>query len=580
MEFPSSASVNDRGNPRASSGSPTAANGLSAIDDYPHYLQTGSSHRPPQHLRIRSPGTVNSESTSTTSSSHSEDWSEVKLTQVLAGLPVLDYSHLRYETSKTQRNESDTTVVAVKECVQFYAKGCVRLRSILCAVESFIHRQSLQVKMSNPKSAQPHELAVEDLLATQAKKLSTEAANAGAWQVMEAALYVYRFIHKYSPWMKPPRAARQERPRGELFKKDRRKFMKRLTNRRKHLFKLLTTSFRRFTRIVSEKYISPADIQALPEASDTRTGLSLRDWFHRLSEHSLEMYIKRYCSIYDEMVAASSSSREDSSARDSSSEKQPIKRGTGAELVEYIPDDEVANDRDDNTYGLRGFQWPPLHENEEPLMHMEVDKFIDSDVQRAIRSSDCPFDQLCITMEFGIGLYLDCLDSLWQILKAASLYREEGKDVIFDTDKGEDVRIESMIRNCAHKIKGGAGQLHLLKLWKAARLVELPAKQLMSNDQSYSDEERKNFLNRFTKCRNILFLWVQYRNLSVLLHRLPRFFGTTVDEIRRHSVEFEGDEGEADLSNKLRSMSTESFDSYFRGIQVYEPFNDCTWVLR
>ena len=310
---------------------------------------------------------------------------------------------------------------------------------------------------------------------------------------------------------------------------------------------------------------SEEEVEEVLKQSDEVNGAPLAQW----KQHAGVYHFKQYLSGLHDIPTKVEQPMQ-----------QTVLPGTGIDgdfIVASIPDDAVANDGEDNTYGIRGWSWPPDRPEEQILRQVTVDKFADSDIAGRLKNLEFDIDEY---VDMIVSFYYDTIPRIKDVMKAASAFREDGK--LHTTNQyGENKPVETIIKESAHAIKGGSSNLGLYKLWKIAKLVELPNKafweQFTDENNSPSTDERRKFLNKFTRCPNLLFLWVQYRNLVILLKDiLPQHVDKPLIEILESAGENcdgkdENGESYVDLYERIL---TSQFDSHFHDVVVYNPFGN------
>lgn len=324
-------------------------------------------------------------------------------------------------------------------------------------------------------------------------------------------------------------------------------------------------------------FIIPS-MQSLPNSTNNSStesvnGKSLQEWWGSLKADFARHYLRQDLTGVEDIIE-NRSVKQDSS----SGSPNPVNFLQGGEaLVASIPDQACANERSDNTYGLRGWRWPPLRDTETPLSSVSVDKFLDGNVQNPTKLTESMYGAIGYA-QMVLIFYNENIRPLKKIFKAFTTFREKGRLWMMDDYSDTRVKVEQVIRNNAHKIKGGASQLSLFKLWKISRLVELPAKQLdegLESGEHYTEPERAKVLSKLTKCRNALFLWVQFRNVAALIQKLPRILGFTAEELAREMEDEEFSSEECLI--QLNGISPSTFDEYFNDVLIYNPFKDRLW---
>eukprot|EP01138_Halocafeteria_seosinensis_P002967 gb/GECG01003031.1/.p1 GENE.gb/GECG01003031.1/~~gb/GECG01003031.1/.p1 ORF type:complete len:586 (+),score=83.26 gb/GECG01003031.1/:1-1758(+) len=486
-------------------------------------------------------------------------------------LPIVDFDKCA-EQASVSRGEYDYAG-ALEFLLILYAEGITRLRSFLEAVHAFANHQSLTVDVEtrgtegNDSHWDSH--PIEKAIGDHTHAIAGSASNTAVWRVAKAAKEVSNQIKEHITRMQNKTGQHEfHTVQDREITSTRINFLSTLLEN--GWFHELKDRFYEFTKYLEtdvaqkvqvDQSCTEDEIKELLEESGDVNGASLVQWRKHAGTRHFQQFLADVLDIPRTLRRRY---------------ETPNSRLDGESIVNSIPYDAVANDRSDNTYGIPGWEWPPDRPEEQKLRGVKVDKFPDNDVSRMVEQSDWNWSELT---EMLITHYHEGIQHVRNVTRAASAFREDGKLSVL-TEDGQRENIESAIKASAHAIKGSSGSLGLLKMWKIAKLIELPNKafwERLSPEESHfpPEEERRIFLNKFTHCPNLLFFWVQFRNIAILLKEvIPQYTDVPMDELLANmGEELDGkDEYGVSYAQLYEQVSTAHFDSQFDDIIIYNPF--------
>ena len=141
--------------------------------------------------------------------------------------------------------------------MRLYAESLPRIKSMVRAAAIFREKETLAVKMGNPRDQHIHDLSIEQLLVDQAKVLAVKAEAAGAWQLNQAAKLTAAYIFDKSPFYKEASKDNDD----PMFPQKRRDFLRPMVQQAV-LLRLLVCSFLRVVSHLSQKVSTNKESEA------------------------------------------------------------------------------------------------------------------------------------------------------------------------------------------------------------------------------------------------------------------------------------------------------------------------------